>query len=69
MQLQIGDRMTDSAGEWQVVGRPYTTAGGKSTSVRVQRVDKPGVTETRMWGVLREGNGDPARDCRRGQTM
>src|SRR5947199_10258613 len=50
MQLQIGDRMTDSTGEWQVVGRPYTTAGGKSTSVRVQRVDNPGVTETRMWG-------------------
>jgi len=61
MQLQIGDRMTDSAGEWQVVGRPYTTAGGKSTSVRVQRVDNPGVTETRMWGsyekvtVIRRG--------------
>jgi len=50
MQLQIGDRMPDSAGEWQVVGRPYTSAGGKSTSVRVQRVDNPGVTETRMWG-------------------
>jgi hypothetical protein len=50
MQLQIGDRMTDSTGEWEVVGRPYTTAGGKSTSVRVRRPDKPGVTETRMWG-------------------
>jgi hypothetical protein len=50
MQLQIGDRMTDSTGEWQVVGRPYTTAGGKNTHVRVQRPDKPGVTETRMWG-------------------
>jgi len=25
MQLQIGDRMTDSTGEWEVVGRPYTT--------------------------------------------
>jgi hypothetical protein len=50
MQLQIGDRMTDSTGEWQVVGRPYTSAGGKSTSARVQRPDKPGVTETRMWG-------------------
>ena len=41
MKLQIGDRMTDSSGEWQVVGRPYTTAGGKSTSVRLQRVDNP----------------------------
>ena len=50
MQLQIGDRMTDSTGEWQVVGRPYTTAGGKNSHVRVQRVDKPGVTETRLWG-------------------
>ena len=40
--------MTDSTGEWEVVGRPYTTAGGKSAHVRVQRVDNPGVTETRM---------------------
>src|SRR5437899_10312591 len=50
MQLQIGDRMTDS-GEWQVVGRPYTTNGGKNAHVRVQRVSQPGVTETRMWGA------------------
>jgi hypothetical protein len=50
MQLQIGDRLTDSTGEWEVVGRPYTTAGGKNSHIRVQRVDKPDVTETRMWG-------------------
>jgi hypothetical protein len=50
MQLQIVDRMTDSSGEWEVVARPYTSAGGKSTSVRVQRVNNPGATETRMWG-------------------
>jgi len=43
--------MTDSTGEWEVVGRPYTTAGGKSAHVRVQRVDNPGVTETRMGGA------------------
>jgi hypothetical protein len=24
--------------------------GGKNAQVRVQRVDQPGVTETRMWG-------------------
>jgi hypothetical protein len=34
---------------WEVVGRPYTTAGGKNSHVRVQRVDNPGVTETRPW--------------------
>jgi len=51
MQLQIGDRMTDSTGEWEVVGRPYTTVGGKNVNVRVQRVDKPGMTEIRMRGA------------------
>jgi len=50
MQLQIGDRLTDSSGQWEVVGRPYTTAGGKNTTVRIQRVEKPGVTDTRLWG-------------------
>jgi len=45
MQLQIGDRITDSTGEWEVVGRPFTTAGGKNAHVRVQRVSQPGVTE------------------------
>jgi hypothetical protein len=25
VRLQIGDRMTDSTGEWEVIGRPYTT--------------------------------------------
>jgi hypothetical protein len=52
MQLQIGDRMTDSTGEWEVVGRPYTTASGKHSHVRVQRVDSPGVTEVRIAGVF-----------------
>ena len=51
MLLQIGDRLTDSTGEWEVVGRPYMTAGGKHANVRVQRADKPGATETRMWGA------------------
>ena len=51
MQLQIGDRLTDSTGEWEVVGRPYTTNGGKNAHVRVQRASQPGVTETKMWGA------------------
>jgi len=51
MQLQIGDRLDDSTGEWEVIARPYMTAGGKHANVRVQRADKPGVTETKMWGA------------------
>lgn len=34
----------------EVVDRPYSTGGGRKTEVRVQRVEKPGVTETRTWG-------------------
>jgi len=50
MQLQIGDQITDESGTWQVIARPYSSAGGKTTQVRMQRVDQPGMTETRLWG-------------------
>ena len=49
MELQVGDRLTDETGEWEVIGQPYTTAGGKDARVRVQRVGKPGGTEIRIW--------------------
>jgi hypothetical protein len=50
MQLRIGDQITDESGTWQVIARPYSSAGGKNTQVRVQRVDIPGTTDTRLWG-------------------
>ena len=50
MQLRIGDHLTDESGSWQVIAQPYSLAGGKNTQVRVQRVDTPGATETRLWG-------------------
>ena len=50
MQLQVGDKLSDETGQSEVVGRPYTTGGGKKTEARVQRADKPGLTETRTWG-------------------
>ncbi len=51
MDLQVGDRLSDETGEWEVVGRPYTTAGGKNARVRVQRVGQPAVSELRTWGA------------------
>ena len=51
MELQIGDRLVDETGEWEVAGRPYTTAGGKNARVRVQRVGEPAVTALRTWGA------------------
>ncbi len=51
MELHIGDRLTDESGEWEVIGRPYTTAGGKSARVRVRRVGQSGSVEVRTWGA------------------
>ena len=51
MDLRVGDRLVDETGEWEIIGRPYTTAGGKNARVRVQRVGEPSVTELRTWGA------------------
>jgi len=51
MELQIGDRLADETGEWEVIVRPYTTAGGKTARVRVQRVGQPGSTALMSWGA------------------
>jgi hypothetical protein len=51
MQLQIGDRLSDESGEWEVVGRPYTIGGGKNARVRIQRVGPPESRELRTWGA------------------
>jgi hypothetical protein len=51
MELKIGDRLVDETGEWEVVGRADTTAGGKNARVRVQRVGEPGITDLRTWGA------------------
>jgi hypothetical protein len=51
MQLQVGDRISDETGEWEVAHRPHTTAGGKIAHARVRRVDQPAVVEERTWGA------------------
>ena len=51
MELRVGDRLTHETGQWEVVGRPYTTACGKIVHVRVLRLDKPVATELRTWGA------------------
>jgi hypothetical protein len=67
-QLKVGDRLADETGEWEVIGPPYTTAGGKDARVRVQRVGKarrhrdPGLARARA--RQRE-----ASDRRGGQAM
>jgi hypothetical protein len=51
MQLQLGDRLTDETGEWEIIGRPYTSNAGKNASVRVKKVGQTEATEIRTWGA------------------
>ena len=52
MELRLGDRFADETGEWEVVNRPYTSPGGKSTHAYVQRVGQPASAEVRTWGAF-----------------
>lgn len=47
--FQLGHLLTDERSEWKVIGRPYTTATGKTAHVRVESVKNPGVTEIPSW--------------------
>jgi len=46
----VTDSLTSPA-NWQVVGRPYAMASGKTVHVRVESVKEPGVTDLRTWGA------------------
>jgi hypothetical protein len=49
MELQVGDRITDETGEWEVIRPPYSTAGGRIVHARVQRIGEPDSWEIRNW--------------------
>ena len=51
MQLQVGDRFVDETGEWEVVGRPYTSAGGKSAHAHVAKAPRKAGFASRGVGV------------------
>jgi hypothetical protein len=57
MNLKLGDRFTDETGEYEIIGRPYTTNAGKDVHVRVR---KPGQTtfEERFVGRARARGGE-----------
>ena len=49
MELRVGDRLANETGEWEVIGQPYTTAGGRIVHARVQRINEPDSWEIRNW--------------------
>ena len=52
-ELQVGDRLVDETGEWEVIAPPYSTAGGRVLHARVQRMNEPDSWEIRSWDALK----------------
>jgi len=63
MLLQLGDRLRDETGEYEIIGRPHTTNAGKDVHVRVRRIENADVTMIRTYAayerisVKRDGEG------------
>ena len=51
--LQIGDRLADATGDWEVIAPPYSTAGGRIVHARVQKIGVPDSWEIRSWDALK----------------
>jgi hypothetical protein len=51
MELPAGDRLPDETGEYEVIGRSYTTNMGKNAHVRVKRVDNAETTMIRTYAA------------------
>jgi len=53
MELQVGDRLADETGEWEVIAPPYSTGGGRIVHARVQKIGEPASWEIRSWDALK----------------
>jgi hypothetical protein len=51
MQLRIGDRLTDARGDWEIISRPRSTAGGKTVNARVHKPGGSENPEERAWSA------------------
>ncbi len=51
MELKVGDHIMDETGEWEVIGHPFTTAGGKNAHARVRKVSQPEATDLQSWSA------------------
>jgi len=56
MDLQIGDRWADEIGDWEVISRPYTAAGGKIAHAHVRKVAQLAMAERYGRGALTNGS-------------
>jgi hypothetical protein len=49
MQIQVGDRFTDEAGEWEILVHPSVLHGGKTVHARAQRPGDPASARDVTW--------------------
>ena len=49
MNLRLGDVLVDEVAEWRVIGRPYSSSGGKVLNIRVESVKQPGMIQMRAF--------------------
>ena len=66
MDLRRGDRITDQTGEWEIINRPYVSAGGKLVSAHVRKIDDLARGKAADW-VDRAGHTRPV-DAQRTAT-
>jgi hypothetical protein len=52
-EVQVGDRLVDETGDWEVIAPPYSTAGGRMVHARVQRIGEPDSWQIRSWDALK----------------
>src|SRR5262249_62115664 len=67
--LQVGDRLGDDTGEWEVIAAPYSTAGGGVIPPRVPRIGEPARWQIRTRDALqpiRAGGRSRAQEGKRG---
>ena len=58
LHLQAGDRFSDETGEWEIASRPYSTAGGKRSTLAFGELISPprcGIGRGRSRAHPREG--------------
>jgi hypothetical protein len=53
MELQVGDRLANETGEWEVIAPPYSTAGGRIVHARVQRIGQPDSWQIWNWDAAK----------------
>ena len=51
IQLQIGDRLSDEEGVWEVTGHPFTTREGKVVHATIQKPGEVASAREKTWGA------------------